>query len=377
MLASPLPPPPGGIAAWTGRMLALPPPAGFERKHTDTAAHLLHHYAAPLSLHRLGRQAGVAARFARDVVTFRPDVLHLTTSYDRAFLRDTAFITVARIFGARVILNIRGGDFQRFYLEQPPARRRRIDQVLGRCAALVPVTQETAVFLQERGHRRVVVIPNCIDIRPLAPRSPANAARWIFVGWVMPSKGIREALAAVAAVPGSTLTVVGPGVVEDGIDGAALLATECARLNITHRVTHVNELPAERVRALLREHDVFVFPTRREGFPNVVLEAMEAGLPVVASRVGAIPEMLTEGREGYLVDVGDTTALIAALQALRRSPDAAARMGQLARTRVEERYSVGQVSAAWYTLYDRIAHNQRDDDVQAMEARAGGRTYNA
>ena len=96
---------------------------------------------------------------------------------------------------------------------------------------------------------------------------------------------------------------------------------------------------------------MFVLPTWREGFPNVVLEAMAAGLPVVATPVGAIPEAIREGEEGFLVPVQDAPALTAALRRLIDDPALRLALGAKARKRAVEVFSIEAVTAQLEALY--------------------------
>jgi glycosyltransferase involved in cell wall biosynthesis len=85
--------------------------------------------------------------------------------------------------------------------------------------------------------------------------------------------------------------------------------------------------------------DVAVLPSRAEGMSNAVLEYMAAGRPIVATAVGATPELLADGEHGLLVPPGDPAALAAAIGKLLRQPELARRLGAAARRRARERYS--------------------------------------
>jgi glycogen synthase len=112
--------------------------------------------------------------------------------------------------------------------------------------------------------------------------------------------------------------------------------------------------PRSEIFRLYREADVFVLPTWREGFPNVVIEAMAAGLPVVATPVGAIAEAIEDGKSGLLVPVRDAAALEAALR--RLIEDAALRhaLGAAARARVESVFAFETVVARLAAIYDEL-----------------------
>jgi glycosyltransferase involved in cell wall biosynthesis len=182
----------------------------------------------------------------------------------------------------------------------------------------------------ERGacrRERSTVILNGVDVRgtPLAPLD-SEVPRIISVGRLRAPKDfvtLAEALRLLE--PGRFRAVV----VGDGPD-AALLPADAPL-----------ELLGERddVAELLAASDVFVLSSRSEGLPMSILEAMAAGLPVVASRVGGVPELVEDGVTGFLVEPGDVPALHARLDELLRDRALAARLGRNARERALERFT--------------------------------------
>ena len=113
------------------------------------------------------------------------------------------------------------------------------------------------------------------------------------------------------------------------------------------------ELLGERddVPRLLAEADVFVLPSRSEGMPLSVLEAMAAGLPVIASAVGGVPELVVDGVTGLLVPPADEAALAAALERVAGDADTRARMGEAARHRAEAEFGIEACRRAHLELY--------------------------
>jgi glycosyltransferase involved in cell wall biosynthesis len=111
-------------------------------------------------------------------------------------------------------------------------------------------------------------------------------------------------------------------------------------------VGHRDDVPA-----ILARADVFALPSRSEAFPNAVLEAMAAGLPIVASGVGGILELVDDGRTGLLVPPGDAAALADRLCRMLDHPDVAASLGTRARAEAEARYSFDRMVGAFEDLY--------------------------
>ena len=107
----------------------------------------------------------------------------------------------------------------------------------------------------------------------------------------------------------------------------------------------------DEVAAALWGHDVFVLPSRSEAFPNSVIEAMATGMPVVASDVGGIPELVEHGRNGLLVTPGRPDELAQAVIELLRRPSFARALGRKARVDVLARYSFDRMVEEFETLY--------------------------
>jgi glycosyltransferase involved in cell wall biosynthesis len=133
------------------------------------------------------------------------------------------------------------------------------------------------------------------------------------------------------------------------------LEAALARLEAPAELTVLGDppVPAEEVARRLREADLYVHPSRADTFPSGVLEALASGTPVVASRVGGIPEQLTE-ETGILVEAGDPAALAAAIDSLLADRDRLERMGRVAADDARERFSLDRQLDAYASLYSEI-----------------------
>ncbi len=179
----------------------------------------------------------------------------------------------------------------------------------------------------------------------------------LFVGRLRIRKGVEVLLEALR--PGMRLLIAG-----DGEHRAALerKAAELGPVGITSRVRFLGRCGAGRVRRLLNGAAALVVPSIYEGMPLVVLEAMEAGIPVVASRVSGIPEVVEDGRTGWLVPPEDPHALAAALNEVLERPEEARRRGEEGRRRVDERFRPRNAVSAWMRAVGQIGDEEMADN---------------
>ncbi len=207
--------------------------------------------------------------------------------------------------------------------------------LLGRAHRVVAVSRWGRDALREGGYldpaRPVAIIPNGIggDWLDAAPVPATEESRpLLFAGRLDHQKGVDVLLRALATLPGApALEVVG-----DGPDRAALESL-AASLDLGGRVRFAGALPPARLRERMASAAALAVPSRYELFGRVVLEAMAVGAPVVASRVGGIPEVARDGREALLVPPDDPEALAAALARVLAEPTLSARLAAAGRER--------------------------------------------
>jgi glycosyltransferase involved in cell wall biosynthesis len=196
--------------------------------------------------------------------------------------------------------------------------------------------------------RRTIVIRSGVGLsgRPVA--SPAREVpRIVSVGRLHPPKDPLTLVRALARLRGMPFEAL---VVGDGPDRVALEA-EIRRLGLGEFV----ELAGERadVPDVLAGSDIFVLASRSEALPFTALEAMAAGLPVVASRVGGLAELVVEGETGLLVAPGDVAGLASAIERLVRDPGLRQRLGTAGRARVQSEFGLAAFVDAHLELYGR------------------------
>lgn len=196
--------------------------------------------------------------------------------------------------------------------------------------------------------RKIRVIPNGLEASTFNARTPrAPLRRVITVANLRPEKGHDVLIEAAALVlrryPDAHFDIVG-----DGPQRTSLIA-RADEAGVSHAMTFLGH--RDDVAARLEASDVFVLPSRSEAFPNAVLEAMAAGLPIVASGVGGIREVIDHEHTGLLVPPDDSQALAERICRLMADAPLALRIATSARARAQARYSFDRMVASFEALY--------------------------
>lgn len=177
--------------------------------------------------------------------------------------------------------------------------------ILKHADAILALTDDMRQKLKKIYNTEISVIPNAIDMAifdsvTIKSERELSSKKILFVGRLHPVKGVQYLLLAMkrvhARVPEARLILIGDGIERERLE------TLSKQLNIQQYVQFIGEVPHEKVLFFMQVADVFVLPSLSEGLPNVILEAMASGLPIVATHVGGIPYIIQEGVNGYLVD---------------------------------------------------------------------------
>ena len=194
---------------------------------------------------------------------------------------------------------------------------------------------------------RIVTIQNAMPDSELRadPGRPVQPVRIVSIARLQAPKDHSTLLESLARLPAGTweADLVGDGPLEGEV------RAQLTALGLTERVRLLGL--RDDVPELLAAGQLFVLVSRSEGFPRSILEAMRAGLPVLASAVGGVPEAVEEGVTGHLLRPGDSAQLAGHLQALIDDPSARQRLGQAGRLRYEESFRFERMAAATLAAY--------------------------
>jgi glycosyltransferase involved in cell wall biosynthesis len=294
----------------------------------------------------------LARRMSEVVSTTNPSVIHLHSTFAGLALRPLfRWMRIRGTSTAPVVYCAHGWAFDR---ETSRASRQlaiSLERSLASwCDAIVCISAHEMGLARKAGiaRDRLVLVGNGVPREALSANGtravewPAGKRRVLFVGRFDRQKGVDLLLDALGELKDSAFAcLVGDSVLGDG-----------APLNLPENARATGWLAGPELAAYYASADVLVAPSRWEGFGLIAAEGMRAGLPVIATRVGGLLEIVEHGVTGLLVEPGDRAALI---DAIRNTPDESLRsMGEAGRQRFLSHYTLDRVHAQLTALYQRL-----------------------
>jgi glycosyltransferase involved in cell wall biosynthesis len=250
------------------------------------------------------------------------------------------------------IVCLRGGDVPGFRPYDFARQHRLLAPLLRRVWKRAKAVVANSQGLRDLAHKfdpksPIAVIPNGVDLERfhVAQRS-WQPARLLFVGRVVYQKGLDVLLQALAGLKKMdwTLEIMGDGPQRAALENLA------GSLSISERISFSGWKQAGELVAAYARANLFAYPSRHEGMPNALLEAMASGLPAVATHIAGNEELVAHEETGLLTPSDDVASLQARLAELIGDADARQRMGAAARERVAARYSWQRVATEYFEL---------------------------
>jgi glycosyltransferase involved in cell wall biosynthesis len=335
MVVGPGPSGAGGIAVVIAALLTSPLAVRYEllmvATHTDARR-----------VRKAAQALAGGARAALLLAMRRVDLVYLHASTGPSLRRKAAVAAVARVARRPYVLHVHGGAFDRYYREAAGWERRVVRETLSRAALVIALSPTWERRIREIAAVRTAVVPNPVPIPADPSRLDGQPRTIVCLGRIGDPKGSRTLVRALAALGPAyhdvRLVLAGDGDVTE-------VRAEAHRLGIADRVELPGWIGPEERSRTLGSATAFALPSRSEGMPVALLEAMAYGLPAVTTPVGGIPDVFEEGRHGYLVPPDDPQALADRLRSLLDDSESARQMGARARFDAKARYAVDVVAA--------------------------------
>ncbi|WEZ85871.1 glycosyltransferase family 4 protein (plasmid) [Rhizobium sp. 32-5/1] len=287
------------------------------------------------------------------------DVVHINLASHGSTYRKLIIAACATMLAVPYILHLHGAEYMTFWSKDDTFLNRRIRAMFQKAARVVvlgTVWRDFIISKSPETKRQVVIVPNATSAPALPWKGGGDQVHILFLGRIGKRKGVPElceALASMKDLPGWRATIAGDGEAEQ-------LRFRLNELGLSDKATVLGWQGPDEVANLLSRADILTLPSHAENLPMSIVEGMAAGLAVVATPVGAVEDIVSDGETGILVSPGDVAALKNALARLVADPDLRRRMGDAGRSRHREYLDVETFTASLCEIWRTVARDRME-----------------
>jgi glycosyltransferase involved in cell wall biosynthesis len=349
LISGVLPPPFGGMATYYQSLLdsSLPEKVNLEfvqtssqkRDFTKSGQFLLSNIILAMA---------DCWRFFIAMCKFHPQIAHIGTAFGLSFLKNSICVFIAVLFRSKVLLHPHC-SFQTLYSDQARISQWYIRQVFRLSGGVAALSLEWNKLLQDLPNTKIYYLPNAIDVKlyqqaletHLSQSNTREPITILYLGHIGQEKGSLDIVEAASLLKSQgyemTFELVGTGLFLGEKNQIQVKINESGLNNYVK----VNP-PAfdEEKMTYFQNADVFIYPSFHEGMPMAILEAMASGLPIVATRIGGIPDLVQDNINGFLVDPGCPEQLALALIKLNESPDLRSSMQKMSYKIAADKFNI-------------------------------------
>lgn len=261
-------------------------------------------------------------------------IIHIHGSSYNSFKRKSVLIRVAKFFNKKIVYHIHGGEYHTFYRKNV----KKVKEILSMTDVIITLSNSWKdFFVNEVGCENVVVVPNITPYCP--PRMKMESRRVknvVFIGTLCRNKGVYDIVQMCIDYQNFLRNHIKIYLCGSGeVDEVRRLVDEHG---ISDIVSCTGAVDYEKISEMLNMCDVYILPSYNEGLPISILEAMSHGLPIISTPVGGIPEIVTDGINGYLITPGDTEQLYSVLETIMFDDIKRKKMGAASYSRVSTHF---------------------------------------
>lgn len=302
------------------------------------------------------------AKFTQAILSFRPQVAHIGTAFGLSFLKNSYCVLLARLLRKKVLLHPHC-SLSYLYTDRSKSWQWFFRQVIRWTDGIVVLSNEWLQLKKIIPDINVYLLPNAINptdflniyehrISYANRNSPISI---LYLGYLGKAKGTFDLIEAVQLILDRGITVsfnlVGseltPGEME-------LIKQKIATLTLQKSIKLFAPVLGDEKLTLFENADIFIYPSYHEGIPMAVLEAMASGLPIIATKVGGLPDLVKDDINGVMVNPGHPNELADAICFLLQNKTRRLEMGKNSRQFVVEKFNIDQHISKLTEIYSKV-----------------------
>lgn len=376
-LVAPTPPPYAGPEISTAYILASSLAEEFSLHHIRSNLKATNAEKGAFSVGALAKQLAIYYQIIRSRLLGSRGLYVLIAVNVLAFVKDAGSVWLGWLLGMRVVAHMKGATLPAFYLQSSPLLRWLIKMTIGRLEMMIVQSASIRDEIVETlglEERRIPVVPNMVEANHRCS-GRTNGERLLFIGHLSVAKGFIDLLSVLDDVftdyPDAVLRCAGEpkplkrdyvshlvGIdLPLGANGAIQRVVNGGFSQVQYLGGSVHGATKDE---LFCNSDILILPSYSESFPMAVLEAMSHGCAVIATPVGAVPEMISHGSEGLLVEPGDRASLLEAIRTLLSDPALRHKLATSASAKVEAQYTTEKVVPLYTAVFNQLVESQQD-----------------
>lgn len=301
-------------------------------------------------------------------IIYRVELSHVHMASYGSFYRKSILIKLCRILNIKILLHCHGACFEEFYNSLNDKKQRYVKKIFNKCEKVIVLSESWKNFYSKFVEEdKIVIMYNSVHVPEKIERSTVNGTiKGVFLGRIGERKGVYDIIDAVEKLSKENIrveiTIAGDGEVDKA---KKLIKTK----KLEKEIKILNWINKDEKDEILRKSDFFLLPSYNEGMPLSVLEAMSYSLPVITSKVGGIPEIVTMEKNGILVEPGDKEELEEAIRKIVLDEKLRNNLAEKAFETINERFNLNSYIEKLEKIYKEI---KRKNIKVCLTSSAGG-----
>jgi glycosyltransferase involved in cell wall biosynthesis len=368
LISGTLPPPMGGMASYYQTLLDSSLSERVELCYVQTSSQKRQlSSSGRATLSNFVYAIRDCGRFIWALISSRPQIAHIGTAAGLSFLKNSFCVISAKFFGAQVLLHPHCSLLV-LYHDRSKWWQWHFRQVVNHIDGIVVLSKEWLQLSSIIPGCQIYYLPNAIDLKAYQYVAKKNLAQMkrerpfkvLYLGYLGKAKGSFDILNAALEIQSKGINMI------FDLVGPELTFGELGLLN--EKIEQANLRDIVRIHApaygtdkldFLNQADIFIYPSYYEGMPIAVIEAMACGLPIVASRVGGLPDLIQEGVNGFLIEPGKPEQLALALNKLTNDDKLRVSMGRAGFQLANNQYDIEKHVTQLISIYEKVLSNHR------------------